>query len=251
MGESSALASAFVNICVNAFDAMPKGGTLTIQTYLDGEQVCLAVTDTGEGIPKEIILRVTDPFFTTKPVGRGTGLGLAMVYGTVKAHGGSLDIQSEVGVGTCITLRFPAAQNQPKVAPAEVASDQPQPASLHLLLVDDDELIRSSLPPMLEQLGHHVETASSGLEAIRRLSAGLEVDLIILDHNMPGLSGADTLPRILQLRPNIRVLIATGFQDADLKTLLADFPSVATIQKPFTLTELRQVLQGITNPHTG
>jgi CheY-like chemotaxis protein len=118
--------------------------------------------------------------------------------------------------------------------------------SLRLLLVDDDELIRNSVPPMLEQLGHHVETASSGLEALRRLSAGLEVDLLILDHNMPGLSGAEALPRILQLRPDIQVLIATGFQDAELKSLLAEFPAVAAIQKPFTLAELRRVLRALT-----
>ena len=113
---------------------------------------------------------------------------------------------------------------------------------LRILLVDDDELIRSTLPPMLEQLGHRVETASGGLEAIRRLSAGLEADLVILDHNMPGLSGADTLPRILQVRPEIQILIATGFQDTELKILLSGFPSVLTLQKPFSLSELRRIL---------
>ena len=107
-GEQSTLGSAFMNLCVNAFDAMPRGGTLSIRTRLEGDHVCLLVADTGEGIPAEILPRVTDPFFTTKPPGRGTGLGLAMVYGTVKAHGGTLDIQSQVGKGTCITLRFPA-----------------------------------------------------------------------------------------------------------------------------------------------
>jgi len=245
MGEQSTLASAFMNLCVNAFDAMPRGGTLTIRTHLDGDQVCLLVADTGEGIPAAILPRVTDPFFTTKAAGRGTGLGLAMVYGTVKAHGGSLDIQSEVGVGTRIRLRFPAMPVEVSVAGS---CDCPGPTSepdLRILLVDDDELIRSSVPPMLEQLGHQVETASSGLEAIRRLDAGLPADLVILDHNMPGMSGVDTLPRILQRRPDIQVLIATGFQDRELKALLTDFPAVTTIQKPFTLTELRQVLQGL------
>ena len=104
---------------------------------------------------------------------------------------------------------------------------------LRILLVDDDELIRRILPPMLEQLGHQVETASGGLEALRRLDAGLEADLVILDHNMPGMSGADTLPRIFQLRPAIRVLIATGFQDTELKILLADFPHGPHAAKTF------------------
>ena len=250
MGEQSTLASAFMNLCVNSFDAMPRGGTLTIRTWLEGDQVSLLVADTGEGIPADILPRVTDPFFTTKPTGRGTGLGLAMVYGTVKAHEGSLDIQSEVGQGTRITLRFPAMQAE-AAAESSLSADPGPEIALRILLVDDDEIIRSSMPPMLEQLGHRVETASSGLEAIRRLDAGLEADLVILDHNMPGMSGADTLPRILQVRPDARILIVTGFQDKELKILLADFPSVLTLQKPFTMAELRQVLRGVSGKPKG
>jgi len=243
MGESSTLGSAFMNLCVNAFDAMPKGGTLRIETRLEGASVCLVVADTGEGIPADILHRVTEPFFTTKPPGRGTGLGLAMVYGTVNAHGGALDIQSEVGKGTRVLLRFPAMlAKRTSDSPGEAAAAAPD-RPLRILLVDDDELIRSILPPMLEQLGHQVEIASGGLEAIRRLDAGLEADLVILDHNMPGMTGAETLPRILRLRPDIRVLIATGFQDTELKMLLVDFPSVLTLQKPFSLAELRQVIR--------
>lgn len=245
MGEKSSLGSAFMNLAVNAFDAMPKGGTFRVRTFLDQDQVCLEVADTGEGIPADILSRVTDPFFTTKAPGRGTGLGLAMVYGTVKAHGGSLHIESEVGLGTCIHLRFPALV--PKAASggpeALIVAHPDRP--LRILVVDDDELIRDILPPMLEQLGHRVECTSSGLEAIRRMGAGLEVDLVILDHNMPGMTGAEALPRVFQLRPTVRILIATGFLDTDLKLLLADFPTVATLQKPFSLVELRKVLQAI------
>jgi PAS domain S-box-containing protein len=244
-GEPSTLGSAFMNLCVNAFDAMPRGGTLSIRTRLEGNQVCLMVADTGEGIPAKILPLVTDPFFTTKPLGRGTGLGLAMVYGTVKAHGGTLDIQSEVGKGTSIFLRFPALVAEPATSVIDGGSTtEGMEHPMRILLVDDDELIQSVMPPMLEQLGHHVETASGGLEATRRLGAGLDIDLVILDYNMPGLSGADVLPRILQLRPTVRVLIATGFQDTELKILLAEFPSVQTLQKPFSLAELRQALRG-------
>ena len=99
---------------------------------------------------------------------------------------------------------------------------------------------------MLEQLGHQVETAASGLEAIRRLDAGLAADLVILDHNMPGMSGAETLPRILQLRPAARIILATGFLDTELKLLLAGFPAVHTLQKPFSMAELQQVLKAAT-----
>lgn len=170
-----------------------------------------------------------------------------MVYGAMKAHGGTLDIQSEVGKGTCITLDFPPA---PAGASAQSAPEAAPPApgcGLHILVVDDDALIRSILPDMLGQLGHQVETASSGLEALRRLEAGLEADLVILDHNMPGLSGAETLPRIFQQRPGVRVLVATGFLDNELKLLLTGFPTVQAIQKPFTMAELRRAIGGAPN----
>ncbi|NTW86341.1 MAG: DUF3365 domain-containing protein [Holophagaceae bacterium] len=242
MGEATTLGSAFMNLCVNAFDAMPRGGTLWIRTYILEGRVMLQVKDTGEGIPQDILPRVTEPFFTTKAAGRGTGLGLAMVYGTAKAHGGTLDILSKIGEGTCITLGFPSiALDAAEKATALPSKPSPR-LSLQILLVDDDDLIRSTLPPMLEQLGHIVDTASSGLEALRRLGGGLEADLVILDHHMPGLSGAETLPRILQLRPGARIILATGFLDTDLKILLADFPAVLTLPKPFGLAELERVL---------
>lgn len=242
MGEATTLGSAFMNLCVNAFDAMPGGGTLWIRTFRQDGRVILQIQDTGEGIPQEILPRVTEPFFTTKAAGRGTGLGLAMVYGTAKAHGGTLDILSAVGEGTCITLGFPSMALDAAEKATALPSEPSPKRSLQILLVDDDDLIRSTLPPMLEQLGHLVDTASSGLEALRRLSGGLEADLVILDHHMPGLSGAETLPRILQLRPGARIILATGFLDTDLKILLADFPAVLTLPKPFGLAELQRVL---------
>jgi PAS domain S-box-containing protein len=245
LGESSTLGSAFMNLCVNAFDAMPKGGSLTIRTTLEEGWVCLLVADTGEGIPADILHRVTEPFFTTKPPGRGTGLGLAMVYGTVKAHGGVLEIQSAVGEGTRILMKFPPVATGPTAEVAGAQAIMKPERFLQVLLVDDDALIRDILPPMLEQLGHRVVSASSGLEAIRRLDAGLQADLVILDHNMPGMTGAETLPRIFQLRPELRVIIATGFLDTELKVLLSSFPAVLTLQKPFSLEELRQMLQGL------
>ena len=243
MGEATTLGSAFMNLCVNAFDAMPRGGTLWIRTFRQDGRVMLQVQDTGEGIPQEILPRVTEPFFTTKAAGRGTGLGLAMVYGTAKAHGGTLDILSEVGDGTCITLGFPSLLPDSPAKHSPLSADLSPRHSLRILLVDDDDLIRSTLPPMLEQQGHLVEVASSGLEALRRLGGGLEADLVILDHHMPGLSGAETLPRILQLRPEARIILATGFLDTDLKILLADFPAVVTLPKPFGVTELERVLR--------
>lgn len=244
LGESSTLSSALMNLCVNAFDAMPQGGTLEIATQCNGSEVTLSVRDTGQGIPADILPRITEPFFTTKAVGRGTGLGLAMVYGTVKAHGGTLDIQSEVGQGTCVTLTFPIGAAQAPTLSAAIADTAALHKVLRILVVDDDALVRSVLPDMIEHLGHRVETASSAMEAIRRLNAGMEVDLIILDHNMPGMTGADALPRILQLRPSARVLLATGFLDEEIKLLLLQFPSVHALLKPFSVPDLRRMLGG-------
>jgi PAS domain S-box-containing protein len=245
LGEESSLSSAFMNICVNAFDAMPGGGTLGVRTWEEGTQVKLLVADTGAGIPPEILHRVTEPFFTTKPAGRGTGLGLAMVYGTMKAHGGTLDIQSEVGRGTSITLTLPMATAVADTQHEAPESVLPSVRSLRILVVDDDELIRSMLPEMLARLGHQTEVASSALDAIRRLGADLDPDLVILDHNMPGMSGGEALPRMFQLRPNLQVLVSTGFLDDELRLLLADFPSVRAIQKPYALAELQRIISAV------
>lgn len=249
-GDAGALSHAVMNLCVNSVDAMPFGGTLTLRTCtLPDGRVQLSVRDTGEGMTPEVQEKALEPFFTTKPAGRGTGLGLSMVFGTVKAHGGTMALESETGRGTEVFLRFPAAPEAeaPVVAsPAAPPAEAPAPVKpLHVLLVDDDELIRDSVGPMLESLGHRVELASSGLEALRMLEGGLTVDLVILDMNMPGLNGAETLPRILALRPGQAVLMSTGYSDQDIRHLLSDHASVSILRKPFTLKELRNKLAAL------
>ena len=241
-GDAAALSHALMNLCVNALDAMPDGGTLELRTrQLESGGLELRVSDSGAGMSREVLQRAMDPFFTTKPVGKGTGLGLAMVFGTMKAHGGSVELKSEPGAGTEVTLSFPPPGHAPSAPPAPA----PQPAGrtgLRILLVDDDELIRLSIPSMLASLGHRVETAEGGREALERLAAGLEVDLVILDMRMPGLSGSETLPLLLAQRPEQKVLLATGHSDQALEHLLAAHPGVACISKPFSLAELREKL---------
>jgi CheY-like chemotaxis protein len=246
-GEPSSLATALMNLCVNALDAMPKGGTLRITTSLLGNnRVLLSVSDTGEGMAPDVLARAMEPFFTTKPAGKGTGLGLAMVYGTMKAHGGRVDMTSVRGEGTRVSLTFPALEG-PEVAAA--SADPSAPAALRrkrLLVVDDDELILASLPPMLEGMGHQVQSASGGLEALRRLEAGLEVDLVILDLNMPGMSGKEALGRLRLIRPDLPVLIASGYQDESIAGILEAYPDVRALQKPFSFLELRTMLDSFT-----
>jgi len=249
-GDEGELSHALMNLCLNALDAMPGTGTLVIRTRrLAGGAIELSVQDDGEGMSPEVLKQAIDPFFTTKPVGKGTGLGLAMVYGTVKAHGGTFDIHSEPGKGTEVMLGFPPIPETGPALPGQGVEQGQDPASarrgMRILLVDDDELIRLSLPAMLQALGHEVHTEEGGLEALASLEAGLEVDLVILDLTMPGLSGAETLPRMLALRPGLPVLLSTGYADQEIKHLMADRPNVGVIWKPFSLDELRGKLESL------
>jgi PAS domain S-box-containing protein len=244
-GDAGALSHALMNLCVNAMDAMPKGGILHIQTAATTEGgVELRVKDTGEGMAPDVLAKAMEPFFTTKPVGKGTGLGLAMVYGTMVAHNGTFGLRSQLGVGTEAILGFPASRAEAAVAVAALipsVAKAPQP-SLGILLVDDDELIRESVGPMLEMLGHKVTTAAGGAEALRLLEGGLPLDLVILDMNMPGMNGAEALPLVLQLRPALHVLMASGYSDHDIAPLLEGRPRVASIRKPFSLKEVQAKL---------
>jgi CheY-like chemotaxis protein len=157
------------------------------------------------------------------------------------AHKGSLEILSEPGQGTEVVLRFPRLAGAVAEARTEAG---PGPASvpLRVLLVDDDPLIRQAVGPMLAFLGHQVDTAEGGQAALDRIQAGLAVDLVILDMNMPGLNGAETLTRLLALRPEQSVLMATGYSDAAIAPLLDGRPQVGSLRKPFTLEELKAKL---------
>jgi len=244
-GDSGALSHALMNLAVNALDAMPDQGTLRLRTErLPGARVRLVVQDTGCGMAPEVLAKAVEPFYTTKPLGKGTGLGLAMVFGTVKAHGGDLELRSRPGEGTEVILTFPALEAAP--APAEPA---PEPAGagsvLDILVVDDDELIRESLVPMLEIMGHRAQAAPGGREAMALLQGALEVHLVILDMNMPGMNGAETLARIKAFRPAQAVLMASGYNDSEVGELVGSYPGISCIQKPFSMKELKHKLAGM------
>ena len=248
-GDQNALSHAIMNLCVNAVDAMAESGTLTLRTrILDHGWVEVQVRDTGSGMPQEVLAKVLDPFFTTKKPGKGTGLGLSMVYSTVKAHHGELELQSEPGRGTCVIMRFPAAV--PAATPAGPAPGQAQPArhGLQVLLIDDDELIQSSMRDLLETLGHRVTATLSGEEALGQLESGYRPDVVLLDMNMPGLGGSGTLPRLRALCPTLPVLLATGRVDQTAMNLIEAHPFVALLSKPFTMQELQRQLQLATLP---
>jgi PAS domain S-box-containing protein len=239
--DAGALTHAFMNLCVNAVDAMPENGTLTLRTRnRDLDWVEVQVQDTGTGMTPGVLAKALDPFFTTKEVGKGTGLGLSIVYSTVKAQKGKLELESEPGRGTCVTMHFPAIQGA--AAPIEASGayeTMPWLGSLNVLLVDDDELIRSSMQGMLEALDHQTTLATSGEEALAKVEAGLRPDVIILDMNMPGLGGAGTLPRLRALLPKVPVLLSTGRADQAAQNLIKNHPFVTLLSKPFGLDELQ------------
>jgi PAS domain S-box-containing protein len=250
LGDGGALSHALMNLCVNAVDAMPGGGTLRLRTRrLPGGGLQLSVKDTGTGMSPETLEKAMEPFFTTKPMGKGTGLGLSMVFGTMKAHGGTLELRSILGEGTEAILIFPGV-SQPALEesrPAEPPRERKEGrgSGLSILLVDDDELIRASVGPMLELLGHKVHLAEGGQAALDLLEAGLEVDLVILDMNMPGLNGAETLARLLARRPHQTVLLASGYSDQDITQLMDGRPRVHSLRKPFSIHELKETLANL------
>ena len=244
-GDSSALNNALMNLCVNAVDAIPENGTLTFHTRnLDNGWIEVVVEDNGTGMPNEVLEKALDPFFTTKEIGKGTGLGLSMVFSTVKAHQGEMVIQSEPGRGTLVMLRFPAYTSQAQLAaPAVSEVTVTSHGTLKVLLVDDDELIQSSMQALLKVLGHTVTTAFTGEEALEKLEAGLQPDVVILDMNMPGLGGARTLPRLRDLSSKVPILLSTGRADQTALDLISVHPGVALLSKPFGLRELQKQLE--------
>ncbi len=249
-GDAGALTHAFMNLCINAADAMEEEGTLTLRTRnVDNDWIEVMVEDTGAGMSQEVLGRAMDPFYTTKEVGKGTGLGLSMVYSTVKAHRGQMKILSEPGRGTRVMMRFPACEVPAQGPEARV---EPQAgsssAALRVLVVDDDELIQCTMQALLDMMGHAATVASCGEEALARLEGGFQPDVVILDMNMPGLGGAGTLPRLRALRPLTPVLLATGRVDQFASDLARAHPHVTLLSKPFSKEDLQRHLETLTRP---
>lgn len=245
-GDSSNISQAFINLCVNAFDAMPEGGTLTIRTFaMAADRIQLEVEDTGEGMRPEVLRRVMEPFFTTKPIGKGTGLGLSMAYGVIKAHGGTLGVQSQPGVGTCVTIQLPRIVSPALLEP--VLEEKRSYGPLNILLVDDEEFIRGALVSLFEMDGFRVKAVGSGQEALDSLASEGPPDLVLLDVNMPGMNGIETLAHIRTSHPTLPVLIASGRQDLfDLECVTQ--PHVSAISKPYSVKAFKAKLEDLGFP---
>jgi CheY-like chemotaxis protein len=244
-GDPTALGQALTSLCANAIQAMPEGGTLWLRTRNDGPHaVVLEVEDSGIGMAPEALHRAMAPFYTTRPSNTGSGLGLAIVYGTVRSHRGTIDLQSEPGRGTLVRLRFPAPGTGLAEAPVpQVSGDSGGAGGKHILLVDDDPLILQSTPGMLECLGHATTTAACGEEALALIDQGLWPDLVILDVNMPGIGGLETLVRLRERHASLPILLTTGYSSEPLGELVRQHSGVQLIAKPYDAEELQRHIQ--------
>jgi CheY-like chemotaxis protein len=249
--DANQLELAILNLVVNARDAMPEGGTITIAAReavvgepgtgglaADRRYVCLSVTDQGQGMDEGTLAKAMEPFFTTKAVGQGTGLGLSMVHGLAEQSHGRLILKSEKGSGTTAEIWLPvceASQSSPE--PKRAARVSPiQTGSLTVLVVDDDPLVLENTARMLEDLGHRVFEASSGESALRVLRRQRGIDLVLTDHAMPGMTGLQVVEAIKASWPNIPVVLTTGYA---LDGRTAGIPKLT---KPFSGEVLAQAV---------
>ncbi len=237
-GNEADLREALTNLIFNAVDAMPDGGTITVRTHAEGECVVLEFSDTGTGMTEEVRRRCLEPFFTTKGE-RGTGLGLAMVYGIIQRHEGTIAIQSELGRGTTFIIRLPV-QMEPKAEGRKQETATPVRA-LRVLVVEDEPLTLKVLSEYLVGDGHTVETATTGREGVERFQAG-RFDLVMTDMAMPGMSGDHLAHLIKQAAPHTPVMLVTGFGES--MNAAGERPEGVDliVNKPVTLTALRQAV---------
>ena len=256
------LENALLNLCINARDAMPHGGRLTVETanrWLDarggrerdlapGQYVSLCVSDNGTGMPEAVIARAFDPFFTTKPLGEGTGLGLSMVYGFARQSGGQARIYSEEGEGTmgCLYLPRCAEADEPTAVPAEMLPLEPAKHGETVLVVDDEQTVRMLITDVLEELGYAAIEAEDGNAGLQILESKRHIDLLITDVGLPGgMNGRQLADAGALLRPGLKILFITGYAenavigDGHLK------PGMHVLTKPFAMDTLANRISGI------
>jgi signal transduction histidine kinase/CheY-like chemotaxis protein len=238
-GDRSQLLQTLINICLNARDAMPDGGVITLSSECNERRVTFTVVDTGEGMAPEVIQRAFEPFFSTKKRGSGTGLGLSMAYTSVRAHRGDIRLESQPGRGTKVTLWLPREL-------AEFSdTDVVTPVTFHrgiAMVVDDDDATRLVLGRFLKKLGYAVHLVSSGQEAVSMLRAGLRPSLVVCDLVMPGLSGDETMTQLKALEPAVNVVITSGFLDESDESQMQQAGALGLLRKPFSMDDVVQVV---------
>jgi two-component system, cell cycle sensor histidine kinase and response regulator CckA len=259
-GDAAQIEQIIMNLAVNAKDAMPEGGRLIIETSgtilgseycashieaTPGPSVCLSVSDTGSGMDRITIERIFEPFFTTKASGKGTGLGLAMVYGIVKQHGGHVTCYSEMGNGTTFKIYFPALVSE-KISPDKTDIKMTVIGNETILLVDDEETVREVGKELLEDFGYRVITAMGGREALSIYEAERDnIDLVILDLMMPEMGGKECLEELLKINPSLKSLICSGYSANGAAKAAISIGASGFVGKPYIFNELLSEIRKI------
>ena len=252
--DRNQLEMAVLNLAVNARDAMPRGGAITIEAHEQelaaanafalpaGRYAVLSITDHGEGMDETTLLRATEPFFTTKGVGKGTGLGLSMVHGLAEQSGGRFVLKSRPGEGTTASLWLPVVTGAPSSAHRDSVTDDAAVAlskPLAILAVDDDALVLMNTAAMLDDRGHRVTMAYSGKEALKILRSGEAFDLLITDQGMPGMTGTELIDTVRTERPDLPIVLATAYDELPVDTARG----VPRLLKPFMQGQLLEIVK--------
>jgi signal transduction histidine kinase/ActR/RegA family two-component response regulator len=253
LADPAQLEMALLNLAVNARDAMPLGGDLIVQTrriplssadlapnLAPGDYVIVSIGDTGSGMPDHIVAKAFDPFFTTKGPGKGSGLGLSMVYGFARQIGGAVTIESALGKGTTVHLWLRRAAALPDVRQIAAAGTR-LVDRLRILVVDDDDNVRELAKEMLEGMGHEVAEAANGRSALELLKAGRPCDLLLVDFAMPVMNGSECATEARKLRPDLSIQFMTGYVDNDALKLWSEV-GVRTLDKPFQYADLAEAI---------
>ena len=254
--DPSQLENAILNVCINACDAMPEGGRLTIETantWLDaraarerdmeaGQYVAICVTDNGSGMPPDVLACAFDPFYTTKPIGQGTGLGLSMVHGFARQSNGQVRIYSEVGTGTTVRLYLPRHWGEVEVEEAEPAADfaAKSGAGETVLIVDDEPSVRLLVAEVLDEMGYSAIEAGDGVVGLKLLRSDERIDLLITDVGLPGgINGRQLADAAREVRRGLKVLFITGYAENAAITNGHLEPGMHVLAKPFAMDELK------------
>jgi CheY-like chemotaxis protein/anti-sigma regulatory factor (Ser/Thr protein kinase) len=257
-GDLGQIEQVLMNLFVNAADAMPQGGDIFLKTinipYGDirgklynpkpGDYVLLTVTDTGMGMDPKTLDRIFEPFFTTKELGRGTGLGLASVYGIIKGHGGYVDVESEEGRGTTFKIYLPASNRE--IQKTIEVPDHIIKGTGTILLVDDEEMVLEVGERFLKVMGYQVLTAREGREAIEVYQKHRDtIDLVLLDIIMPNMKGGEVFDRLKEINPEVKVLLSSGYSIDGEASQILERGGSGFIQKPFDMNQLSQSIRAM------
>jgi CheY-like chemotaxis protein len=261
MADQSQIELVILNLVINARDAMPDGGVITIETANNrrietsgtdgppaGDYVAIAIKDTGTGIPPEILGRVFEPFFTTKPPGAGSGLGLSQVFGTARQSGGGVRIESEVGRGTVVAVDLPRAAALPSRLPLQRQDVELKGTNAKILLVDDDDDVRAVTAATLQDLGYNVRHVATAELALKTLTADVGIDILLTDLVMPGMNGSQLATIAKAKRPDLPIVFISGYAD-EIGDHLGFGDRI--IHKPFKSAELFQVIEAVLTKRQG